>query len=111
MEGHASLKPAPLLAKVAEFAAHNRPVLTSSLAPPSANYHLRELGSKALLYTGTPSLVQLLLGFNRTSAAAADWTAYQRFAPRVVMGRFGEIFDANRVAPAVPSDDVRDDGE
>jgi len=79
---------------IAEFAAHNRPVITSRDAHDRgrARFHLDALGDRGLYYHDKASLLRLLQGFNRTAARESDWRAYREFTPRPVMRQFERIF-------------------
>ena len=79
---------------VAEFSAMNKPVLTSEAHTMhgAADFHLRALGDKALLYHDQASCVRRLLEFDRLAAKQKDWHAYRRFAPERVMAIFMQTF-------------------
>ena len=79
---------------VAEFSAHNRPVLTSSEHHDNgaARMHLDSLGSRGLYYSSMQSLVALIKGFDRVSAKARDWNAYRSFEMEAVMRTFDDVF-------------------
>lgn len=80
---------------VAEFATHNRPVITSNRSFPHftlGRAHLDILGARGIYYYDRATLVSILLGFNRTEAAQRNWLAYTEFEPRPVMQRFWEVF-------------------
>jgi hypothetical protein len=79
---------------VAEFAQHNRPVLTSNVSHNHHRdrHHLDALGAKGMYYHDEASLLALLHSFNRTDAARRDWRAYSEYAPQPVMRRFAATF-------------------
>ena len=82
---------------VAEFSAHNRPVITSSVVssypgPAGGRMHIALLGSKGLYYDSPKVLARILTSFDRVAAAKRDWNAYHAFAPERVMERFYEVF-------------------
>ena len=84
---------------VAEFAAHNKPVLTSRAHTDGglARYHLDVLGARAMLYDDFDSLVDLLVGFDRGAAAERGRGGYYAapylpFEPRRVMLAFRRAF-------------------
>lgn len=79
---------------MAEFSAHNRPVITSSAHTDGgfASNHLDVLGTRGLYYSTTESLVSLLTGFDRETAARGEWNAYRRFEPQHVMATFKRVF-------------------
>ena len=79
---------------IAEFAAHNKPVITSSEHHDDhrGRFHLDALGSRGLYYRDKPTLLRLLRTFNRTWARGRDWRAYQAYSPRAVMRRFEFVF-------------------
>ena len=67
---------------IAEFSVHNRPVLTSAVHHDnhSARFHIDTLGAKGLFYEDMPSLLRLILGFDRLDAKRHDWNAYSASA-------------------------------
>ena len=79
---------------VAEFSAHNRPVITSSVHTDDeqARMHLDALGTRGLYYQDAASLRALLLGFDRQAAAHKDWNAYRAYEPSRVMELFRSTF-------------------
>ena len=79
---------------IAEFTAHNRPVITSRAhhARGGARFHLDTLGDAGFYYDDAASLRQQLLGFNRTLVQSGDWRAYKAFAPDKVMLLFRKTF-------------------
>jgi len=79
---------------IAEFSAHNRPVLTSSVHHDHhmARFHLDALGSKGLYYHDESSCAALLLSFDREAARRQDWNAYRAFEPERVMASFRRVF-------------------
>mmetsp|Transcript_20760 Transcript_20760/g.47858 ORF Transcript_20760/g.47858 Transcript_20760/m.47858 type:complete len:107 (-) Transcript_20760:267-587(-) len=103
---HARLSGETFGLAVGEFAAHGKPVITSSEHTDRgrARAHLDNLGTRGLYYRDKASLLQLLLGFNRTEAAIrgrrGDWRAYAEFAPPLVMRQFSQVF-LRREVPGV----------
>ena len=79
---------------IAEFSAHNRPVLTSSVHHDSgwARFHIDTLGQKGLFYHDQGSLEKQLLSFDRKSARLKDWNVYRQFEPEPVMATFRRVF-------------------
>ena len=79
---------------VAEFSMHNRPVITSSVHHDKnrARMHLDTLGARGIYYRDKSSVLQALLGFDRTVKRARDWQAYHEYRPEAVMATFAEIF-------------------
>ena len=85
---------------VAEFSAHNKPVITSRHHHDGglARYHLDVLAERALMYDDYESLVALLLGFDRAAAAERGKRGYYSepylvpFAPLRVMRTFRKAF-------------------
>ena len=90
---------------VAEFSAHNRPVITSSAHDDRgrARHHLDSLGKRGLYYDSKESLLRLLRTFDRTAARTGDWRAYTQYAPEVVMQTFRRVF---LEAPCLPASGV-----
>ena len=83
---------------VAEFSAHNKPVLTSSIHHDNhqADFHLTTLrahaGCERFFYEDKLSLMRLLLGFDRDAVRTRDWNAYRAFEPSRVMRTFEQVF-------------------
>lgn len=82
---------------IAEFAVHNKPVITSNQSFPrwgalSAHTHVDILGSRGLYWYDAASLRAQLLSFDRARAQLGDWNAYRAFEPAAVMRRFAEVF-------------------
>ena len=79
---------------IAEFAAHNKPVITSRDAHDRgrARFHIDALGERGLFYHDKSSLLHVLQDFNRTAARQKDWRAYREFGPRPVMRQFDRVF-------------------
>ena len=79
---------------IAEFAAHNRPVITSNKSHDHgrARMHLDTLGAAGLYYWNLPSLMTLLLTFDRVAAAQRDWRAYSAYDREPVMRIFERVF-------------------
>ena len=90
---------------IAEFSAHNRPVITSSAHDDRgrARHHLDTLGKRGLYYDSKESLLRLLRTFDRTAARTGDWRAYTQYAPEVVMQTFRRVF---LEAPCLPASSV-----
>ena len=90
---------------IAEFSAHNRPVITSSAHDDRgrARHHLDTLGKRGLYYDSKESLLRLLRTFDRTAARTGDWRAYTQYAPEVVMQTFRRVF---LEAPCLPASGV-----
>ena len=78
----------------AEFSAHNKPVITSSVHHDGhfARFHIDALGAKGLFYHDEPSCEKLLLTFDRKAAQLKDWNAYRPFEPEKVMATFRKVF-------------------
>ena len=83
----------------AEFAVHDKPVITSRAHHDGglARFHLDMLGDRAMLYKDHDSLVRLLLDFDRQAVAerARDGyfsKPYLVFQPRRVMSTFRKVF-------------------
>ena len=82
---------------VAEFSAHNRPVLASAIHHDDGQgrMHLDVLGSvptlRSYFYRDHASLVRLLMSFERRNTPA-DCNAYRAFEPRAVMATFERVF-------------------
>ena len=82
----------------AEFSAHNRPVLTSSVHDDYGHgrMHLDVLATNAncppYFYRDHVSLVALLMGFKKQHAASLDFNAYRAFEPARVMTIFEKVF-------------------
>jgi hypothetical protein len=95
---------------VAEFAVHNRPVLTSSTNDDNGHgrMHLDVLGAvpalRAFFYHDHESLVRLLRNFDRNRAA--DYNAYHDFEPHKVMATFEKVFLGARPSHSVLSEDA-----
>eukprot|EP00966_Prymnesium_polylepis_P176733 4092426-Prymnesium_polylepis.1 len=79
---------------VAEFSAHNRPVLASNVHDDdgAARMHIITLGTRGIFYHDRQSLVSKLRSFDRESASKKDWNAYRDFEPSRVMADFERIF-------------------
>ncbi|KAL1522917.1 hypothetical protein AB1Y20_017882 [Prymnesium parvum] len=79
---------------VAEFSAHGRPVITSSVHTDggAARHHLDVLGERGLYYKDEETLVHLLLTFDRERARANQWNMYQAYEPARVMQTFKRVF-------------------
>lgn len=75
----------------AEFSIRNKPVLT--YARSGERNHIDVLGDKALLYAGSRSLLELLLGLRKEDVRSKDWDCYsQLFSPERIMRRFQDVF-------------------
>ena len=79
---------------IAEFSAHNRPVLTSlgHTDGGAARFHIDTLGRCGMYYTDEESLVALILSFDRGRAHEGAWNMYRAFEPSRVMQSFKRIF-------------------
>ena len=80
---------------IAEFSAHNRPVLTTGTTykdKQKGTMHLELLGERAMVYASVNSLKKLLHTFNRTEVSRQDWNAYREFEPEAVMRTFYDVF-------------------
>lgn len=79
---------------IAEFTAHNRPVLTSSAHHDhgKARMHLDTLGTRGIYYHDEASLITQLLSFDRVAAAHADWRSYSAYDRHSVMRTFEHVF-------------------
>ena len=84
---------------VAEFAAHGRPVLTSSVHHDDgfARFHIDVLGERGLFYHDYDSLVAQLTGFDREAAHKRRldgfWQQpFRAFEPHRVMRTFRSVF-------------------
>ena len=82
---------------VAECCISGLPVFTHAAPPPDADFHLRTLGSAAVLYTDAGSLQRALQGFDARAAAEPQAreryrALYENFSPERVMRIFLEVF-------------------
>ena len=78
---------------VAEFSAHNRPVITYDRGRSmSERHHINTLGSRGMVFKNSGELSRLLLQFNRTKAALEEWNAYAEYSPERVTKIFENIF-------------------
>ena len=92
-----------------EFAAHNRPVLTSSEHTDGgvARFHVDVLGPSALLYRDKETLLEMLLTFDRDATLRKGIGSYWKqptlaFEPHRVMRTFRSVF----LAPFLGGDDA-----
>ena len=83
---------------IAEFAMHDKPIITSSMHHDGglARFHLDLLGERALLYTDRASLIELLLAFDRDAVRRREpnyyAAPYRPFEPHRVMATFRKTF-------------------
>mmetsp|Transcript_62258 Transcript_62258/g.103473 ORF Transcript_62258/g.103473 Transcript_62258/m.103473 type:complete len:381 (+) Transcript_62258:156-1298(+) len=79
---------------IAEFSAHNRPVITSSVHNNDgcARMHLDTLADQGLYYSDRASLTRILLEFDRETSRGKDWNCYRAFEPEHVMTLFKRLF-------------------
>lgn len=78
---------------VAEFSAHNKPVITYDRGRAVLErHHINTLGSKGLVFKNSVELWNILVAFNRTDSATKEWNAYQDYSPEKVTNIFEKIF-------------------
>jgi hypothetical protein len=98
---------------VAEFAAHGKPVITSSVHHDGgfARFHIDTLGERGCFYQDHASLVRLLTQFDRSDArakGAEHWRApYAPFEPHAVMRAFRTTFLSGWRRPQLRDADSR----
>lgn len=74
---------------VAEFSAHNKPIITFFGSPERA--HIDVLREKGIYYSTMPELLQLLDNFRPD--ASMDWDCFStKFSPENVMKQFADVF-------------------
>lgn len=79
---------------IGEFSSFNKPIITHSGEGLQGydSCHLSILKEKALLYSSTEELLELLLNFDAYKNKFSDWNQYRQFEPQPVMEKFKEVF-------------------
>jgi hypothetical protein len=75
----------------AEFSLRNKPVLTYDLSPERS--HLEILGQKAIRYSNSKELQNIILNLDYKSIKTKNWDCYSEvFSPKKVMEKFDSVF-------------------
>jgi glycosyltransferase involved in cell wall biosynthesis len=78
---------------VAEFSAHNKPVITYDRGRAmTERHHINTLGTRGLTFKNSVELWNILQNFNRSETALREWNAYENYSPEKVCKIFREIF-------------------
>jgi hypothetical protein len=74
---------------IGEFSSKNKPVVAMNIGDIT---HVHLLGKKALWYTDSSSLSNILLNFNPEVEKNKDWNAYKEYTPQKVMEIFKNTY-------------------
>jgi hypothetical protein len=75
----------------AEFSLRNKPVITYALSPQRS--HLEILGSKAISYSNSKDLQDIIMHMESGWIKSHSWDCYsKKFAPETVMKKFESVF-------------------
>ena len=78
---------------IGEFSSLGKPIITTyAVTNMHANFHIKILGNKALIYRTKNELVNLLLSIKTIKYKFKDWNAYSAFTPEKVMKKWMNVF-------------------
>jgi len=74
---------------IGEFSSKNKPIICTDIGYKA---HVHRLGNKALWYTNSQDLKNIIVSFDKVEMKNRDWNAYTDSTPEAVMKVFDDVF-------------------